>query len=409
MKILLMNQFFWPDSAATSQLLTDVARDLTSQGHHVDVICGGTYAAADADNAPDVNIHRVRSMRFSRGTLGRITSYLSFYVGAAWRALTMPRPDVVLTLTTPPLLSLIGALLHRIRATRFYIWEMDVYPDVAVDLGYIQSGSVLHRLIGALADWSRRQANGIIALGDCMRERLIARSVDPEKITVVHNWADSSQIRVLARGPAVGPLHLVYSGNLGLAHDVETVTAAMLMLRDDPRFDFTFIGGGARRKELADFVQEHDIRAVTMRPYVPRSDLSETLGLGDIGLVTQRDDCCGSVVPSKVYGLMAAGRPILFIGPAAATPAHIVERHACGWRVACGNPDALADLLRHLATHPDEVTRAGINAREALELYYDRPLGTGHVIAVLTGESSLPYKSTSPAALTGNTATSAMS
>ena len=409
MKILLMNQFFWPDSAATSQLLTDVARDLTSQGHHVDVICGGTYAAADADNAPDVNIHRVRSMRFSRGTLGRITSYLSFYVGAAWRALTMPRPDVVLTLTTPPLLSLIGALLHRIRATRFYIWEMDVYPDVAVDLGYIQSGSVLHGLIGALADWSRRQANGIIALGDCMRERLIARSVDPEKITVVHNWADSRQIRVLARGPAVGPLHLVYSGNLGLAHDVETVTAAMLMLRDDPRFDFTFIGGGARRKELADFVQEHDIRAVTMRPYVPRSDLSETLGLGDIGLVTQRDDCCGSVVPSKVYGLMAAGRPILFIGPAAATPAHIVERHACGWRVACGNPDALADLLRHLATHPDEVTRAGINAREALELYYDRPLGTGHVIAVLTGESSLPYKSTSPAALTGNTATSAMS
>jgi colanic acid biosynthesis glycosyl transferase WcaI len=409
MKILLMNQFFWPDSAATGQLLTDVARDLAAQGHEVDVICGGTYAAANQDNAPAVTIHRVKGVRFSRGTAGRISSYLTFYLGAAWRALTMRCPDVVLTLTTPPLLSLIGALMRRLRRTRFYIWEMDVYPDVAVDLGYVRNGSILHNLLGTLADWSRRQADGIIALGDCMRDRLIARNVEPSKIAIVHNWADSSQIRVLPRESRDSTLHIVYSGNLGLAHDIYTVSEAMLQLRDDSRFHFTFTGGGARRPELATFVEAHDIKSVEMRPYVARIDLSETLGLGDIGLVTQRNDCCGSVVPSKVYGLMAAGRPILFIGPAAATPALIVETHACGWHIACGDSEALVQLLRHLATHPDEITAAGMNARAALEVYYDRPVGTGQVIAVLTNALRLPYKRISPTELTDTTATSALS
>ena len=392
MRILLINQFFWPDSAATSQLLTDVARELTIQGHQVDVICGGTYAATGQQNAPAVSIHRIKGLRFTRGTIGRISSYLTFYIGAAWRALTMPRSDVVLTLTTPPLLSLIGAAVHRLRGARFYIWEMDMYPDVAVDLGYIRSGSLLHKLIGGLADWSRRQADGIVALGDCMRTRLISRHVDPAKITVVHNWADSRQIRVLPSRPADGTLRTVYSGNLGLAHDISTIAAAMLELRNDSRFSFDFIGGGSRREELATFVETNGICSVTMRPYVARADLGETLGCGDIGLVTQRDDCCGSVVPSKVYGLMAAGRPILFVGPAAATPAQIIDAHACGWCVACGDSDALVRLLRHLVTHPEDVAAAGTNARRALETDYDLLLGTSRIIAVLTGQSAIPRR-----------------
>lgn len=391
MKILLVNQFFWPDSAATSQLLTDLARDLSAQGHEVDVICGGTYAATEQDPAPPVKIHRVKSHHFSRGVVGRLTSYLTFYAGAAWRALTMPRPDVVLTLTTPPLLSLIGALVHQLRGTRFYIWEMDMYPDIAVDLGYVRSGSFLQLVLGKVADWSRREAEGIIALGDCMRTRLKRRGVAAEKISVIHNWADSSRIHVIPRRLSDRTLSIVYSGNLGLAHDVDTIAAAMLQLRDDARFSFTFVGGGPRRSELNAFVDTNNIKAVSMRPYVAHVDLSETLGLGDIGLVTQRDDCCGSVVPSKVYGLMAAGRPVLFIGPAAATPAQIIASHTCGWRVACGDPDGLTHLLRHLAAHREEITKAGINARRALETHYDRSLGTGRIIAVLMGETSTPY------------------
>ena len=124
MKILLLNQFFWPDSAATSQLLTDLARGLAQQGHTVYAIAAdGGYAVTDAGDPPPVQIHRVRALPFARGRLGRVLSYLSFYVGAAARGLTLPRPDLVLTLTTPPLLSLLGTLIHTLRGSRHFIWR----------------------------------------------------------------------------------------------------------------------------------------------------------------------------------------------------------------------------------------------------------------------------------------------
>ena len=384
MRVLLMNQFFWPDSAATSQLLTDLARDLVTAGHKVDVICGGTYASAGAEEVPAVTIHRVGGSRFKRNTLGRVLSYATFYLGAAVKAMRIAKPDVVLTLTTPPLLSVIGAFAKRLRSSRFFIWEMDIYPDVAVDLGYLRQGSIAARLIGTVADWSRRQADGVVALGECMRARLVARGVPSGNITTIDNWADSRQIRVLPRASKPA-LEIVYSGNLGLAHDVQTILGAMSALREDDRFQYTFGGGGARHGELAKFISETDFDRITIRPYVARADLSEILGSGDIGLVTQRDDCCGSVVPSKIYGLMAAGRAILFIGPEAATPAHIVTRYQCGWHVPCGDVEKLVQLLQHLAAHRDEIDVAGHNAREALERRFDRPIGTGRLIDLLAG------------------------
>ena len=145
MKILLLNQFFWPDNSATSQLLTDLARGLTSAGHEVTAICsdkgyvsnGGSTAPTDT---PPVTVIRVKALPFVRGKLGRVLSYLTFYLAAATRSLTLPRQDMVLTLTTPPLLPLLGTLVKRLRRTRHFIWEMDMYPDVAVDLDYFKKG-----------------------------------------------------------------------------------------------------------------------------------------------------------------------------------------------------------------------------------------------------------------------------
>ncbi len=391
MKILLLNQFFWPDAAATSQLLTDLAIHLAEQGHEVSAICAGSsYAVEVGTVAPPVTIYRTPAMPFKRGIAGRILSYASFYLGAAWRVLTLPSQDVVLTLTTPPLLSLIGTMTQFFRGSRHYIWEMDVYPDVATDLGTFKAGGLLDCLVGALADFTRRRADGIIALGECMKDRLVSRGLNPATIHVADNWADSQAIQPLPRPGDPSRLVLLYSGNLGLAHDVDTLAHAMLALRDDPRFRFVFVGSGGRTPELKSFCGTHALSAVEFRPYAQRSSLSESLAAGDIGLVTQRDACCGSVVPSKVYGLLAAGRPVLFIGPRAATPARIVERFGCGWQIDCGDTPALTSLLLFLANHPQEVVRASRNARRALLHHYDRPLGVArirHVLEALPGAS----------------------
>ncbi len=384
MKILLLNQFFWPDSAATSQLLTDLARGLAKEGHTVYAICAdGGYAVSAAGDPPPVEIHRVKSLPFVRGKLGRVLSYLSFYIAAAVRGLTLPRPDLVLTLTTPPLLSVLGTLISALRGSRHFIWEMDVYPDVAIDLNYFKAGGLADRLTGFLADLSRRHANGIIALGECMKQRLVARGISPSRIAVADNWADGDAIHPLPRPGDPDQLVLLYSGNLGLAHDLDTLTQSMRQLRHDDRFKFLFVGSGGRREELATFCEAHAITSVELRPYVQRDSLSQSLSAGDIGLVTQRQACCGSVVPSKVYGLMAAGRPILFIGPRDATPARIVERFSCGWHVNCNDSSALTALLKYLAVNPAEIAQAGHRARQALLDHYDLPIGVARIVKIL--------------------------
>ncbi len=392
MKILLLNQFFWPDSSATSQLLTDLARGLSERGHEVFAIAAdGEYApSAIGDAPPRVTVYRVKALPFVRGRLGRVLSYLSFYVSATVRGLTVPRPDLVLTLTTPPLLSLLGTILKAVRRSRHFIWEMDVYPDVAVDLEYFQAGGLADRLTGILADFSRRQSDGIISLGECMRERLIGRGVPAGKISVAENWADGNAIRPISQARADGKLVLLYSGNLGLAHDLGTVTGAIEALSGDDRFRFLFVGSGGRRKELEEFCQGRGIRSVEMRPYAQRASLSESLAAGDIGLVTQREICCGSVVPSKVYGLLAAGKPILFIGPENATPARIVKRFRCGWHISCGDVRSLVGLLQYLADHPEEVARAGVSARETLLKHYDLHLGVSRICHLLGADAEDP-------------------
>ena len=403
MRILLLNQFFWPDSSATSQLLTDLARGLADRGHEVDVICAqGGYGLADEGAAPPVKIYRAGALPFVRGPLGRILSYLSFYVSATLRGLTLARPDLVITLTTPPLLSLLGTVIKAVRGSRHFIWEMDVYPDVAVDLDYFKAGGVLDRVTGALADYSRSRADGVIALGECMKERLVRRGLPAERIFVADNWADGAAIRPVARPGDHRDLVLLYSGNLGLAHDLGTLLGAISGLKHEERFKFLFVGSGGRRGELETFCVREGIRSVELRPYAQRSNLGESLGAGDIGLVTQREACCGSVVPSKVYGLLAAGRPVLFIGPKEATPSRIIAQYACGWQIDCGDVDALVSLLRRLADDPAEVRAAGNRARRALLEQYDLPIGVARICAIVGASQIRRRSTTSPSAVAGD-------
>src|ERR1017187_1317040 len=195
MRILLLNQFFYPDAAATSQLLTDLARGLAAEGHCVRAICGhSSYAAPEALNPPPVEIVRTPDFPFGRGLLARACSYTSFLAGALCYSLLGPRPDLILTLTTPPALGVLGSLIKAITGARHFIWEMDVYPDIAVDLDVLNPRSWLTRTLGAAFDISRRRADGIIALGECMRARLIGRGIPESRIQIAENWADGREI-----------------------------------------------------------------------------------------------------------------------------------------------------------------------------------------------------------------------
>src|ERR1700751_103982 len=141
MQVLFINQFFWPDTAATGQLLTDVAREIDPELHSVTVLCGkSVYGAVDSISPPAVKIVQCADVAFSRGKFGRVLSYASFFLGAMVQGVRGPKPALVLTLTTPPLVSLEGTLLKSVRGARHFIWEMDVYPDIALDLNVLKRG-----------------------------------------------------------------------------------------------------------------------------------------------------------------------------------------------------------------------------------------------------------------------------
>jgi colanic acid biosynthesis glycosyl transferase WcaI len=391
MRIILINQFFWPDAAATSQYLTDFARFLAAQGHEVEVVCGrSSYAPLhEAKEAPPVVVHRTACFPFLRGLPARMCSYASFFLGALWIGLRMPAADVVVTLTTPPMLPVIGAVLKKLRHRKHFIWEMDLFPEALVDVGLVKQNSWMVRLLGRMADWSRRQSDGVIALGDCMRRRLLDRGIPASLIHVAENWADGSEIFPLPTRRH-GPLTVLYSGNLGRPHDVDTILYAMERLKDDPRFQFRFVGDGARRKEIADFCRRNRITNTSYAPYYPREEMSRNLMEGDIGLVTQREACMGTVVPSKVYGLMAAGRPILYIGPRESTPSHIIHRFRCGWQIDCGNGPAVTELLRDLEGHRDKVALAGARGRRAFLDHYDLPQGVARIYGIIAQPVCVP-------------------
>lgn len=402
MRMLFINQFFWPDSSATSQQLTDLVVRLAARGEEIEVLCGdsGGYAAAAGAEAPRARVHRVKAAPFTRGKFGRIFSYLSFYATAFVRGLTLQRPDVVVSMTTPPLISVLGTCIQRFRGSKHFIWEQDVYPDIAVDLEHLRRGSLLHRITGALADWSRRHADRVIVLGECMRDRLISRGVPAEKIVVAEHWANSANIVPMPRPGNADELVLLYSGNLGLAHDLDTILGTIRELRADARFRFLFVGTGGRRKDLTAFCEANDVHSVEMRPFVARDKLSEGLAAGDIGLVTQQQSACGSVVPSKVYGILAAERPLLFIGPASATPARIIRRHQCGWHFEVGDVAGVSSLLQHLANHRQEVTEAGKRARQALLSFYDLPQSVDRLGDILGAAPFTGHKTREGAELT---------
>jgi glycosyltransferase involved in cell wall biosynthesis len=263
----------------------------------------------------------------------------------------------------------------------------------------LANGSLLERAIGALADFSRVHSDGIIVLGACMEERLAARRIPRAKSFIVENWGDSSIIAPRPAPPGL-PLTLLYSGNLGLPHDVNTIWEAIRQLRDPNQFRFVFAGSGSRRAALEICCREHGVQNADFLPFQLEEQLSEHFGKCHIGLVTQHPATWGTVVPSKTYAFLSASRPFLFVGPRGVTPCRIIDRYQCGWYVEPGDVSSLVSLLRRLAAQPDLVQAAGERAHQAFLEQYDRSAGVSKVIGVLTARDSAPRAIAATPALT---------
>lgn len=388
MRVVLLNQYYAPDEAATAQLLADLGEGLAARGHEVRAVCCRRAYADPSQRYPrrerigGVEVRRTWASGFGRGSsAGRLIDYVTFLVAAAGAMLFQPRPDVVVSLSTPPLVAALGLVLARLRGARSIFWVMDIYPQLAFELGVLRRGSVAGRLLGCLSRWILRRSDRVVALGESMAERL--REEGRDRVVTVHNWADGETIR--PRPVAGHALReewgwadrfvLLYSGNLGLAHEFDTLLDAAELLRDDPRILFVFLGGGPRRAEVEAAARERGLGNVEFRPYMARERLGESLTAGDVHLLTLRPRMPGLLVPSKIYGILAAGKPTLYVGPDEGEIAAIIRSGRCGTRIDPGNAEALVRAARRYREENELVAEEGRRARRLFDERFTKERG----------------------------------
>jgi colanic acid biosynthesis glycosyl transferase WcaI len=390
MRLIILNQFFYPDHSATSQLMTELAESLTEHGVEVTALAGrGRYNGGASlparEDYQGVRIERAWATGYGkRNTFGRLADYLSFYVGASWKLLRLPRHDIVMALTTPPLIGLIALIVGRLRGMRVIMLVQDLYPDIAVALGTLNGRNPATRLLGVLSRMILRRADRVIVLSECMYEHVAAKVCDTTRVSridVIHNWADGEAIKPL--GPEANPFlkeHnlenkfvVLFSGNFGRVNEFKTILDAARRLSECDDIVFLFIGDGAQGPEIERFKREHELANIRLLPYQPRETLSYSLGAGDASLVTLGEGLAGLSVPSKTYPILAAGRPIIFVGDCRSEVARLVRESGCGEVFAPGEAERLSTVINDWASDRVKLEALGQQARSLFELRFDRP------------------------------------
>ena len=363
---------------------------------------GGETKLPASEVINGVHIHRVGATGFGRGRLlGRLADYISFYLHALIKAVQLPKMDVCVALTTPPFVGLIGLLLRRLKGTKVVLWTMDLYPEVLVGYGKLEPNSLLHRILKRLSRYMYGRAWKIISLGEFMTQRLIEAGAEPQSICTVDNWVPGEAVQAVAPGlfkqsplgkkwGLNGRVTLMYSGNLGLGHELDSIVEATARIKEKNKLRLLFIGNGGGKTTLQSRVDKLQLDCVDFREPVPLGRLSESLAAGQIHFVSQKEGTEGIIVPSKLYGIMAAGRPVIFIGSRNSEVAQIIIRSQAGFVVAPGDVEQLTKTIRMLLRDAGLRYMMGNLARGYYETYLGRDRSVGRIVNVITDTTPLP-------------------
>jgi glycosyltransferase involved in cell wall biosynthesis len=401
-RVCFFNRSYWPDFGATGQLLTELAEDLVAHhGCEVTVVTGyplqGRAGVAAREVRHGVDIVRAAGTTFSpRRFTGRAANYLTYFGSACTTGLRIPRPDVVVALTDPPIVGLAALLAARRHGARFVFLCQDIFPEVAVLLEDFRNGTV-NKSLELVNRFLVQQADAIIALGDTMKRRLVeGKGARPARISVIHNWADCAALAPGPKDNAFARAHglherfvVMHAGNIGLSQNLDGLIDAAERLRAHEGIRFVFVGDGARRSTLEARVRERGLANVMFVPYQPREGMALSYAAADLFLVSLKPGLAGYIVPSKLYSILAAGRPYIAAVEEACEVAAITGRHECGFIVPPGDPDALAARILDVYRNAPLAAELGRRAREAA-LAFDRRRQTAAYAALLRQVSRQP-------------------
>jgi len=362
--ILFINRVYPPDAGATGRVLERVACHFKEKDWEVRILTtAGSKTRRGVMFFDEMMVVRTGVPFLNANLFLRALGYALMIPSLLVRALLMPRADIVVTMTDPPMLLVIGPVLKFFKGSRLIHWAQDLYPEVAEEAGVLAKGGIVAGILKCLSTLSMERHARIVAVGQCMVERIAARGISPSRIVKVANIGIEQEIVLAPRFPnAFREMHglgddflVMYSGNMGRAHEFSTAleAARQLQKRGESDILFLFVGGGPMESALRLKVERLGLHNVRFLESQPAESLSISLAAADLHLVTMREGMEGLVVPSKFYGVMAAGRSCLFVGPPASEIARVIHEQSAGIVISPGDTDSLISAILEHRNSPD--------------------------------------------------------
>jgi colanic acid biosynthesis glycosyl transferase WcaI len=371
-RVLLLNQCFWPDVVSTAQHLTDLAVELANRGHDVTVVAGNRGYDNPSERFPrretwrGIKIVRLSALSHGKQTrLARALNFGSFLINCAFRLLFLSKFDAVIALTSPPLISFVGALFVHVKGGRFFFWAMDLNPDEAIAAGWLNESSLTARLLQRFLCYSLRTAERIIVLDRFMKNRILKKGISDERIVVLPPWSHDDAVCYDARGreefrrshDLTDKFVVMYSGNHSPCHPLDTLLEAAGKLKAREEIVFCFVGGGSEKKKVEEFARINDLKNVRSFPYRRLADLSASLSAADLHVVVMGDAFVGIVHPCKIYNILSSGSPFVYIGPEQSHVVDIVRQLSVRnttLPARHGEADRVADFILEMAENDVE-------------------------------------------------------
>jgi len=380
-RLLVLNQYYWPGIEATAQLLTELCEAL-AEDIDVKVVTGVLHGHEEEPRRlvhNGVEIIRVRSTSFERSKLfARASNYMTYLGSALAYALRASKPDVVLCMTDPPIIADVALVVARRFGVPRVVISQDVFPEIAVQLKRLENPAVMS-VLRFLVSLYLRRADRVVAIGETMRKRLEAKGARPDRVRVIPNWVDTARLRPhreqndWARMAGLDDNFVVmHSGNVGHAQDLDSLVRAATFLRDLDDLVMLIIGMGARHAELVALAELLEVDRIRFAYYQPRHWLQQSLSAGDIHVVGLAPGLAGYVVPSRLYGILAVGRPVIAATDPESETTQVVAEVGCGIVVPPGRPNVLARAIRDAHDGVYDLDAMGERGREWVEKEADR-------------------------------------
>ncbi|MBI3590568.1 MAG: glycosyltransferase family 4 protein [Candidatus Melainabacteria bacterium] len=394
MNILFFNRSFYPDTEATGQFLTELCEDLIEFGHKVTVIAGMSYHVDNKERRFLIKHETYKSVDIIRasGTLlpkrflffrliNLGTYYLSAFLGGFF---VKNKPDVIVVQTDPPLLGILGIFFSRWYKAKLIYSCKDIYPEVGIITGRL-TNPVLNFLLKIVNSNSFKVSDLVICLGDDMKRVIINKGVNENKIAVIRDWADTSVLypvpndenKFRNENDLQNHFTIMYSGNIGLAQDLEKVIYVANHFKNKSNIKFVFVGDGANKHKLQVLSEELKLSNVLFLPYQPKDELKYSLSSPDLHLITFQKGLSGIMVPSKIYGILACGKPFVAWTDEESEIYTIAHRFNCGLTVSSGDVTKMISAIEWSVNNTSKLREMGENGRRAAVEFFDRKISTG--------------------------------